>query len=166
MLLVVGVSHLLVDSLSFVYQDESGVGGFFEDLPVLVFVLAGTCVMILSAVSVSDAIVSREKIKELEYLANRCADRVVSELVGAHPGAVIMVESLCATRLCKVISDCLDGHGFRMGIAMVHPVFEWLLEASSASSAILESASSSSRLANGLTDEGYIAVLVVRIIVW
>lgn len=147
-------------------HDECGVAGFFEDLPVLMFVLAGTLIIVVSAVSASKVIVTKDENKELERLAERCAELVLSELLGQHREIVVTVGSVCSTRLSQVIDEFLSGHDYCMSILVVHPVLKWLVQVPGRSAEMPERACTTSRLVNALTDDGRMAILAVRIIVW
>lgn len=147
-------------------QDERGVVGFFEDLPVLMFVLAGTFTIVVSTWNASQVVVSREENKELARLTDRCADLLLSELVGEQSGTVVTVASVCSTRLTQIVAEFLEGRGFCMSIVMVHPELKWILQNPGRSGEASERACSASRLVNALTDGGYTAILAVRIVVW
>jgi len=149
-----------------VKRDECGVAGFLEDLPVLMFVLAGTLAIVVSALGASKAVVSRDEDKELECLADRCAELLLSELLGQHSEPVITVGSVCSTRLSKIVDEFLYERDFCMSILMVHPELKWLVQESGRSEEVPERACSASRLVNALTDDGRTAILEVRIIVW
>ena len=147
-------------------KDERGVAGFFEDLPVLLFVLAGTFTIVVSAWNASQVVVSGEENKALERLTERCAALLLSEIAGEHPETVITVASVCSTKLIDIATEFLDGSAFCLSIVMVHPELEWLLQESDRSGGVPERACSVSRLLNALADDGCTAILVVRIIVW
>lgn len=154
------------DESRLVRRDEAGVAGFFEDLPVLMFVLAGTLTVILSVMTVSGAMLSVERSKNLGALASRSADLLVNELLGKHPERVVTISAVCSTGMLRAIDDFLGAHGFQMSVVMVHPELKWLSVASEPQTRLPEHAFSASRLVNALTDDGLIGVLVVRVLVW
>lgn len=147
-------------------RDELGVAGFFEDLPVLMFVLAGTFTIVISSLDASDVVVLNRKNMELDRLASRCADLLLFELLGQGQGIAVSVGSVCSTRLCQVADEFLEGRCFQMGIVMLHPEVKWLCQNPMRSADWPERASSASRLFNALTGDGQSAILVVRIVVW
>jgi hypothetical protein len=159
-------SHQSSGPYQVVKPDERGVAGFFEDLPVLMFVLAGTFTIVVSAWNASQVVISREEDKALELLTDRCAELLLSELVGEHPWTVVTVASVCSTRLTQIVAEFLEGREFCMSIVMVHPELKWILQAPGRSGEAPERACSASRLINALTDGGYTAILAVRIVVW
>lgn len=140
--------------------------GFFEDLPVLLFVLAGTFTIVISSLSVSVAVVSTEESAKLDFTANRCVELLLSELLGQSDGNQAMVGSFCSTRLFQVAEEFLGKESYCVGIMMIHPELRWLLATDLDGTTVPERASSSSRLFNALTDDGLSAILVVRLIVW
>lgn len=166
MLHVVVRSHHLSSPSLVVKRDTSGVAGFFEDLPVLMFVLAGTFMIVASAVCASESVMSGEKSEELEYLVNRSADLVASEVLGEHSGIAVTVGSVCSTRLSQIVKDFLETRNFCMSIVIVHPEFKLLCQVPGPSDGLPKHACSASRLINALTDEGYVAILVVRLLAW
>jgi len=149
-----------------VKRDELGVAGFFEDLPVLLFILAGALTIVISSLSASQVVVLSGEEKELDHLANRCVELLLSEVFGDGQGVAVTVGSVCSTRLYQVAEDFLDSRCFSMGIVMLHPELRWLSQDDCKSRGGSERASAASRLFNALTDDGKTAILVVRIIVW
>lgn len=147
-------------------RDESGVAGFFEDLPVLMFVLAGTFTIVASAIACSQAIVSREEDARLQDLASRSVDLVVSELLEGHPDVVVTISALCATRLGNALKDFLGSSDFGMSIVMVHPELRWICTESNPGRDSNRNACSDSRIVSVLTEDGYVGIILVRVLVW
>ena len=154
------------DPLLVVKQDEQGVAGFFEDLPILLFVLAGTLTIVVSSVSASATVASIKETAKLDLIANRCVELLLSDILGGDDGNHATLASLCSTRVCQIAEDFLGKHPFCVGLLMIHPELRWLLENVSRGSGVPERAGSASRLFNAFTDNGLSAILVVRIIVW
>ena len=146
-------------------RDDVGVAGFFEDLPVLVFILAGTLTILISFVSVSGAIQSEEREENLGILANRSLDLIVAELLLDSPAACVNICSVCETELRNMIEEFLGGPCFAISVVMVHPELKWLSN-TPVPEQLPAHACSSSRLLNGFTDDGRIGVLLVRVLVW
>lgn len=147
-------------------RDESGVAGFFEDLPVLMFVLAGTLTILISAINASSAKMLEERNRAIEAIAERSADIVVSELTSEHPGVPVTVHSVCCTGLDSTLRDFLGTRGFCLSMVLVHPEFRWLSPPPEQSHDIPEIAHAASRLINALVDDGRLGVLAVRVVVW
>jgi len=149
-----------------VIEDQSGVGGFFEDLPVLMFVLAGTVTVIVSATFSVEVLASQEADKALERLATRCVDLIVAEIMDGHGGVAVIAGALCATKIDRALQDFLGDGEFFASIVMIHPESKRLCTIREAPTEIAGRASSASRMINVLVENGLTGIVVVRALVW
>lgn len=147
-------------------SDRTGVAGFFEDLPVLMFVLAGTCVLVASGVLASEANAQKDQADRLHRLASRLADSLMTELYLARPGLPPSVSAVCATALEQVADAVAVGCDYYFSLLVLHPELRYLCNASNKESCAGYRAASASRLVNASTDDGLVAILVVKVVVW
>lgn len=130
------------------------------------FVLAGTFTIVVSAIGCSQTVTSLEQNARLEYLAARSVDLVVSKMLEGHPDVVVTISALCATRLGDDLEEFLGSRDFGMSIVMVHPELRWICTESGASEESHREACQASRIVNVLTEDGYVGILLVRVLVW
>jgi hypothetical protein len=147
--------------------DRSGVAGFFEDLPVLMFVLSGVVALVLTSVFVSGRMSADRLDKELDAAAKRIVDSVASEMLfSCGPDVLPTVTSICASDYSGLVSQLSDGRGFALSVFSLHPSFRCMLNISSDQSSAPRSTGYASELLNALGDDGLSMVLEVRVIVW
>jgi len=144
-------------------RDDAGVAGFFEDLPVMMFVLAGVVCVVVSSTWVCQQIESARAQTELEEAAERIVQRFLADARSAS--GIISVSSL----------RCLEPSGlpeesevveFALSVAQLYPEAEWLFSHSTSSGEIGGSRGSASRLFNALSDSGTVVIVEVRVVVW
>lgn len=143
--------------------DESGVGGFAEDLPVMVFVLAGVCLLVGSAVSAAEKVRAGDA-DGLESLA----EVLVSEVMEGF--SVTDTPTVTALRSFD-IGDCAEPvlvgcDGWFVSLRSVHPEVELLQSAGSLPDQSPGSTGSCSRLINAYDDDMMLVVVEVRAVVW
>ena len=147
--------------------DRSGVAGFFEDLPVLMFVLSGVVALVLTSVFVSGRMSADRLDKELDAAAKRIVDSVASEMLfSCGPDVLPTVTSICASDYSGLVSQLSDGRGFALSVFSLHPSFRCMLNISSDQISAPRSTGYASELLNALGDDGLSMVLEVRVIVW
>ncbi len=132
----------------------------------LMFVLAGTVTLVVSAVNVTETMGSYRKQEQLDSLAERSADLLLSELVGDNPGVSVIVDSLCCTRLRESTEGFLGEREFAITLVMLHPELIFLHQESMNAGEGIRMSSSASRLLNAATEDGREGILAVRIVVW
>ena len=147
--------------------DDSAVAGFFEDIPVLLFVLAGVVSLVFSALLGAAQREERRLQSELDQLADSIADRVVGKL---HHGDVLgdtpTMATVMRTDLAAIASRLSLGHGCDICFVRVHPGFSWLSGTNHSCEDPPVATGYASRLFNGLDDKGLIGILEVRVLVW
>ncbi len=140
-----------------------GVAGFFEDLPVLTFVLAGVSVLVVSGTWVAKAIDAGEAEADLEDRALETAEGVLGGCI-SNVGQTPRLSSLRDMNLSSSIPSGLGGHV--VTIALLHPKFE-VLSSSSAGDIGLATRTAFARvLFNAVDEKMRVCVLEVRVIVW
>ena len=147
--------------------DRSGVAGFFEDLPVLMFVLSGVVTLVLTSVFVSERISEDRLDDQLDAVAKRMVDSVASEMLfSCGPDVLPTVTSIRALNCSGLVSPLSEGRGYALSVFSMHPSFGCLLSFSSNQSSAPRSTGYASRLLNALGDDGLCVILEVRVIVW
>lgn len=150
-------------SLAPMRWDTGAIGGFFEDLPVLAFVLAGTLSVACTASWASGFMSEEERLEALERAASDLVTSVRLEL--QELGSVPTAESVRQANLSGSIETLPEGTQCLVSLWCVHPMNECLLtEASGACEP--EVACSDSAFMNMLCDQGFVGVLEVRVLVW
>lgn len=143
--------------------DTEAVGGFFEDLPVLAFVLAGVLSVAGTASWTSVMLADDERCEALELAASQLLVRVVSEIRGGD--VLPTTEAVKRANLSSPMSELPDGVVSLVSVWCVHPVNECLLTVSRCDGEPTI-ACSESVFINALCDGGMIGILEVRVLVW
>jgi len=147
--------------------DRSGVAGFFEDLPVLMFVLSGVVALVLTSAFVSERISADRLDDQLDTVAKRMVDSVASEMLfSCGPDVLPTVTSIRALNCSDHVSQLSDGRDFVLSVFSMHPSFGCLFSISSNQNSTPRSTGYASELLNALGDDGLCTVLEVRVIVW
>jgi hypothetical protein len=145
--------------------DDKGVGGFFEDLPVMIFVLAGVSSLIMTGVFASEEISRARESEELSYIAVHMVDGLVSH---SQPNDGVMptlghIRALNASEICGGLA-C--GRHFAATMIMRHPGYELLCQGSDSVRGSACDAVSATRLLNALDENGVIAIVEARVVAW
>lgn len=147
--------------------DRSGVAGFFEDLPVLMFVLSGVASLVLTSVFVSERIASAELGEQLDAIADRMVSSVSLEILRSCGADT--VPSLAAVRSVNysfLTAESCEGRSFALSVLSLHPSFSCLVNISCNRTGVPSSTGYASGLLNALADDGLVMVMEVRAIVW
>jgi len=143
-------------------NDTDAVGGFFEDLPVLVFVLAGVMSVAGTACWTGD-LLSEDDSERLARDASRLVTTAVDALVGQ--GGLVSVEAVRSANLSGPLSSVIDAPRYIVSVWCVHPQLEPLLVVGE-SEGDPATACSESMYMNALCEDGVIGILEVRALVW
>jgi hypothetical protein len=147
--------------------DCSGVAGFFEDLPVLMFVLSGVVALVLTSVFVSERMTADWMDEQLDVVAKRIVDSIASEMLfSCGPDVLPTVDSICAFNYSDKVSQMSDGRSYALSVFSLHPSFGCLLDICSDQNATPRSTGYASELLNALDDTGLTIILEVRVVVW
>lgn len=144
-------------------SDDAGVGGFAEDLPVMVFVLAGVCLLVGSAVSVVEGTRDDSGVR-MECLAELLVGHVIDGVECSDLPTVQGLRSLDLAGLTEGIGARCDG--YYVLICLVHPWVEELNACGSLPDSRPSATGSFSCLVNALGDDTAVTVVEVRAIVW
>ncbi len=107
-------------------DDRRGVGGFLEDLPVLVFVLAGVVTLIGASVWAAGVRADLGRETELESLADALVYQALCDLSDGVDGCVSVVR-MAQLDLSHLSGRVPDGTGWLVSVNVIHPWAEQLL---------------------------------------
>lgn len=144
-------------------EDTDAVGGFFEDLPVLAFVLAGV-MSVASTASWSAEQLSEDRVSE-DLL--REAERVLDAALDAFGPLTSSstVEHLRQANLSGLAGAVSPGIGWTLSVWVIHPSVEELVSVGQLEGG-LSTVRSAKALVNAISDDGAVYVLEVRAVVW
>jgi hypothetical protein len=148
-----------------VRSDQRGVAGFFEDLPVLIIVLAGVSILVSSAVVASERISERRAQIDLELLAERMLDRMMTSLRDAQDGT-ILTSSIGSLNISRCSEGYRSGYAYAVGFVQCYPDTEWLRSETSSGAVLAHATGYASRLFNAAGSGGRIVVVEVSVLVW
>jgi len=143
--------------------DQEAVGGFFEDLPVLAFVLAGVMSVAGTACWTSGQLSGTDDSDALGLSATRLAADVVMGLGGS--GVLPSIEAVRSANLSVQLASLPEGLACLVSVWCIHPDVELLLVVGDDDSDP-EVASSERVLVNASCDGGFVGILEVRVLVW
>jgi hypothetical protein len=146
-------------------DDDSAIGGFFEDLPVMLIVLAGVATLVISGVVASERISRQQDQSELDALADRLVDSVLVSM-SRGPGIEHIPMSATSVNTSRCAGDVLDGESWKVAYVMRYPHMEWLRVDHSDEKMPLMDTGFASRLVNVVVDDGTVGVIEVSAIVW
>jgi hypothetical protein len=147
--------------------DDAGVAGFFEDLPVLMFVLVGVATLVLCGTWVSRNLNAVQVQEELDSLAEDLVNSVMSRLLRPEtPGLMPSVTSARNVDISDIASRVVGERHYLIAIIARYPSYTWLNTGSDNDTALPNTTGYCSRLLNVLDGYGSTIMLEVRAIVW
>jgi hypothetical protein len=147
--------------------DDSGVAGFFEDLPVLMFVLGGVSVLILTGAWVAMCEQRARATQELEDVAQELAERLLDQIGAVDPSLPPMIATVEGVRPENVSDELLGSLQASVSVVKLYPEVGWVFTWSSAdgTSAIL-STGAHVALFNVRMNDGSVGIAELRVVVW
>ncbi len=147
--------------------DDAGVAGFFEDLPVLMFVLMGVATLVLSGTWVSQNLETIRIQEELDSFAEDLVDSVLSRILRHEtPDLMPSMSWVQNISLSDLVSEIVGERHYLIAIVSRYPSFAWLKTESNGDPVRLHATGYCSELLNVLDGSGRTAMLEVRAIVW
>jgi len=147
--------------------DDGGVAGFFEDLPVLMFVLVGVVTLVLCCTWVSRNLNAVQVQEELDSLAEDIVDSVMSRLLKPEtPGLAPSASSAQKMDILDIASRVSGGRHYLVAMIARYPSCTWLNTGSDTNTVPPDATGYCSRLLNVIDGYERIVVLEVRAIVW
>ncbi len=146
--------------------DERGVAGFFEDIPVLIIILAGVSILVSSVVIASERISERRLQSDLDLAAERMLARMMTSLRDAQEGT-ILISSIGSLNISRCSEGPLAACAFAVSFVRYYPGTEWLRSESSSGTVPAHATGHASRLFNAADDgRGQIVIVEVSVFVW
>lgn len=146
--------------------DRTAVAGFFEDLPVLLFVLAGVMTIVVTSTLAAEKFEEQTRQKDLNEWAHDIADTIVRRVqLSAGPNALPLVSSLINLNISADVPQTRPCD-FAASVFIVHPSIKPIIYYSSDPDALPELTGSSVRLMNAIDDQGEVVILKVRTVAW
>jgi hypothetical protein len=147
--------------------DEAGVAGFFEDLPVLMFVLVGVTTLILCGTWVSKSLNALNAQEELDSLAENLVNSVMSSLLRPETSGIVpSVSSVQAIDISQIAAGVVGQRHYLVAIIVRYPSYCSLNKGSDNDTAPPDATGYCSRLLNVLDANERIVMLEVKAIVW
>ncbi len=149
------------------WLDDNAVGGFFEDLTVLLFVLVGVSVVVAAGIWTAEDASETRADEELDLLAEDLLTEIMGKI--SPPEALSYAPTVDHIRGLDLpgIADAVRGDcGFCIGVTELYPE-EVLL--CSASRGLLEAVGDTGFAAgfvNALDPDGMVVMVEVKVLVW
>lgn len=147
--------------------DDRGVAGFFEDLPVLMFILAGVASLVLAGAISSRTAGEARRQTELDEAACSLAERLVSEICGGPDsgGRAPSLASIAGTNLQALAIQIEPGCTCSISLACLHPEYEWLY-GSTGTPDEPGSCGYADLFFDAIGESGLVMVLELKVLVW
>ena len=145
-------------------RDERGVGGFIEDVPVLVFVLAGVLTLVGTGAWAAEQKAGAARDDALRSLASDTMDRVLWALSDGVDETMV-VGVLAGWNASWAFTEVPEGIGWLLSVDMLHPNPGQLILLCSDAVGTPADTASDSRLVNAECD-GMCALVRVTVVVW
>lgn len=149
-------------------RSDDAVGGFFEDLPVLAFVLLGTFVLVSTSVFTSSEMSEARELQRLEVLAGDIIKTMIMHMTGADRLVyTVTVAALRDMSLASLVDRFADDlQGYCVSVVALYPCNEWLTSAARGDSSSAVSTGFARTFLNATFDDGLIGVIEVTALVW
>lgn len=144
---------------------DDAVAGFFEDLPVLLFVLVGVTVLVVSATWVTRERAARDLEVELDGIARDITRELLGSVVSQF-GASTRMSSLTGMDILSVVTGEARGRSFCVTVSCLHPDVAVVIAETSGEPSTALCTGFARSLFNALDDRGLVSILEVRTIVW
>ena len=146
--------------------DRAAVAGFFEDLPVLLFVLAGVMTLVVSSTFAAERFDAQKRQKELDESAQDIADAIVRCIeLSAGSNGLPLVSAVSSMNISNKVAQT-GGCDFAASVFIVHPLVKLVIYYSTDPDALPKLTGSSLRFMNAIDDQGEIIIVEVRTVVW
>ena len=148
-------------------SDESGVAGFFEDLPVLAFVLCGVMLLVSSGLWTSGGLATLREDEQLQELASRSVERIVQRIESLTTTfETPMLEWMAQSNMSQLVEELLGSIHFSVNISSPHAANGWHMGFRDDCSGGITDTASASRLFNAQDSTGIVLGIGVRLIGW
>jgi len=167
MLHVVSQVHSRCERSTVVNADDHAVAGFFEDLPVLMFVLAGVASLLLSGSWVAGCEQHHRASEELRDIAEDFGGRLLDAVGASDPTSPAPMMASVEDLDVSAVSGAL-GRTVRASVSIVelYPDVVWVLTWRSEDQGEISSTGSFGALFHARGSDGNTAVMELRVVVW
>lgn len=141
--------------------------GFFEDLPVLMFVLAGVASLVFTGL-VSSQSRSEDRLQlALDAAAQSLADDILGRLSlrEGSPGSLPSTSTLEQTDFEGIIAEYSNGYRTSIGLARLYPVYGRFYGTVSADDPPIATGYAV-RVMDATDESGLVIILELRVVVW
>jgi len=146
-------------------SDDSAVGGFVEDLPVLFFVLGGVMMLMVTSTWASQQLVNSDLQRRLDATAWSVLEELL-EVIRGDTQDVPSTSHMNQSGLASAVIRCDIPCPFTVSIWERYPEQSLLSSRQSPGVEMCESSAHASRLMNAVNDRGLIVVLEVSVLVY
>ncbi len=149
-------------------RDDAAVAGFFEDLPVLLFVLAGVAAIVFSGVFSAAQRADGRLQEDLDAAASHMVEGLVAHLAeldlagNGAPGE----DQVRDIDLRSLAGQLAQGHACTISLVRVHPSHEVLARWSMMQESLPKATGYAARVMNAVGESGCFTMLEVRVLVW
>jgi hypothetical protein len=147
--------------------DCDGVAGFFEDLPVLMFVLTGVFIVVAAGVWTSHSLAAQRMRDRLDALAEGLVNEIVLEIEEPLGGESFpSVIALSQLNLSNLAWGAISPHRCSIAIIERYPEVRWLVQWSNETCDSSLQAVGAAKLLNAFDEHLTVVVVEVKVIVW
>lgn len=147
-------------------SDDTAVAGFFEDLPVLLIILAGVSTLVLSGATAGERLAELENQAELESLASRFVISMAVSLATDPSVEHASISSVRSLNISRCASDAIDAESWSAAVVLLSPSVIWLRAESRTDVEPTTCTGYSAMLLNVMMDDGVVGVVEVKALVW
>jgi hypothetical protein len=149
-----------------VRSDDSAIAGFFEDLPVLLIVLAGVATLVLSGVSASERLSRESAQRALDNTAARFVDSIMLSLSKSLTDQHVSLSAIMSVNVSSCTSGVLCHESYRVAFVELYPEVRWLRVEPNAADLSGTDTGFASHLINTVMNDGAVGVVGVTAFVW
>ncbi len=149
-----------------VRSDESAVAGFFEDMPVLLIILAGVAVLVISGTFAGERMRDARNQEELDVLASRFVDSVIMSMSADPYIEHVSLSAIHSVNITRCATETFASESYKISFLLCYPNLERIRSASSLDEFLCEDTGYSSLMMNVVLNDGTIGVAEVSAIVW
>jgi hypothetical protein len=163
---VAATNNLEHSGVRSVRPDDSAIAGFFEDLPVLLIVLAGVAILVFSGVSASERISRESAQRSLDATAARFVDSIMLSLSRSLTDQHVSLSAIMSVNVSLCAGGTLCHEFYRIAFVELYPDVRWIRVETDAMGVLGGDTGYASRLINAVMDDGAVGIVGVTAFVW
>ena len=149
-----------------VRPDDTAIAGFFEDLPVLLIVLAGVTMLVVSGVAASERLSEQRVQRALDALAARFTDSIMLSLSRSMTHQHISMASIESVNISRCAADALGLECYHVAFVEYFPDVRWVRSESRSEDTLRANTGYAAHLVNAVMPDGGVVIVGVIAIVW